>query len=31
MNTMTRRVKYWGLGVALLPFAITQALAQTTK
>jgi len=30
MCTMACRVKYWGLGMALLPFAITQVLAQTT-
>jgi len=29
MNTMTHRIKYWGLGIGLLPFAITHALAQT--
>jgi len=29
MNTFKQRAKYWSLGVAILPFAITQALAQT--
>jgi len=30
MKTFKHHAKYWGLGIALLPFAITQALAQTT-
>jgi len=31
MKTLKQHAKYWGLGVAILPFAITQALAQTTS
>jgi len=30
MKAMIKRGKYWGLGIGLLPFAITQVLAQTT-
>jgi len=30
MTTLKQRAKYWSLGAALLPFAITQVLAQTT-
>jgi len=30
MKTLKQRAKYWSLGAALLPFAITQVLAQTT-
>jgi len=30
MKTLKQQVKHWSLGVALLPFAITQVLAQTT-
>jgi len=30
MKTLKQHAQYWGLGAALLPFAITQALAQTS-
>jgi len=30
MKRLKQQAKYWGLGIAIAPFAITQVLAQTT-